>query len=47
MPLGVLALVLAAAFARAGWNFLAKDAEGGTRATGAGGWCAPGRSCSA
>src|SRR3954467_6638438 len=29
MPPGVLALVLAAAFAHAGWNFLAKGAEGG------------------
>ena len=29
MSLGVLSLVLAAAFAHAGWNFLAKDAEGG------------------
>ena len=29
MSLGVLALVLAAAFAHAGWNFLAKGAEGG------------------
>ena len=29
MPIGVLALVLAAAFAHAGWNFLAKGAEGG------------------
>ncbi len=29
MPAGVLALVLAAAFAHAGWNFLAKGAEGG------------------
>ena len=29
MPTGVLALVLAAAFAHAGWNFLAKGAEGG------------------
>ena len=31
MPPGVLALVLAAAFAHAGWNFLAKGAEGGAR----------------
>lgn len=31
MPAGVLALVLAAAFAHAGWNFLAKGAEGGAR----------------
>ena len=29
MSLGVLSLVLAAAFAHAGWNFLAKGAEGG------------------
>jgi drug/metabolite transporter (DMT)-like permease len=29
MPTGVLALVLAAAFAHAGWNFLAKGARGG------------------
>jgi len=29
MSLGVLLLVLAAAFAHAGWNFLAKGAEGG------------------
>ena len=29
MSVGVLALVLAAAFAHAGWNFLAKGAEGG------------------
>jgi drug/metabolite transporter (DMT)-like permease len=31
MPPGVLALVLTAAFAHAGWNFLAKGAEGGAR----------------
>ena len=31
MSAGVLALVLAAAFAHAGWNFLAKGAEGGAR----------------
>jgi drug/metabolite transporter (DMT)-like permease len=29
MSVGVLALVIAAAFAHAGWNFLAKGAEGG------------------
>ena len=29
MSIGVLSLVLAAAFAHAGWNFLAKGAEGG------------------
>src|SRR3954453_18109005 len=31
MSVGVLALVLAAAFAHAGWNFLAKGAEGGAQ----------------
>ena len=31
---GVLALVLAAAFAHAGWNFLAKGAEGARPSSG-------------